>query len=226
MYGLKPYDTTVDLKYITTLAMAYVPSDKVNQLALDLHNSIAPIYNNPDTSARTVMSFIDPTISIQPGDSTDSKSGSNAGSYDGSDPSSTSQSGGAPIGGDAGASAPVKGSSVGIGMGAVAGAAIYAAAMVMVARRYRNRRQEKRHQRNSSVPSAEAGRYPPMSQRSSRTAGMGYWMSGARGNYGSGTRSSAGRGSRNSAGSSRGTRSVRDQGISAPVMAENSLGWN
>jgi hypothetical protein len=68
----------------------------------------------------------------------------------------------------------------------------------------------------------------------------GYFMSGANGHNSGTARASAAvtassggrssgsgatRGSRNSDHSSNG-RSVREQGISAPVMSENSLGWN
>jgi len=220
-YGLKPYDTTTDLGFITTLAMAYVPSSQVNSLQLDLHSRMTAIYNNPNASLATLMSFVNPAIAILPGQSTDSSSGTDEnGNSIGTTNSQQSNAG--PIGGDSAQSSSVKGSSVGIGMGAVAGAAIYAAAMVYVAQRYRRKRQLKRHARTSSVPTAEY--QPQMSQRSSGGMGGmgGYFMSGGRGN-----RESDGRGSRNSAGSnnSRGARSVREAGISAPVMAGNSLGW-
>ena len=128
--------------------------------------------------------------------------------------------------------------SVGIGVGACAGAALYAAAMVYVARRYKKKRA--RHARTPSVPASQ----PEMSQRGSNLTGGGmggYFMSGANGhNSGTAGRASAAvtassggrsnnsggtRGSRNSDHSSNG-RSVREQGISAPVMSENSLGWN
>lgn len=213
-YGLKPYDTTADLGFITTLAMAYVPSSQVNSLQLDLHSKSAAIYNNPNATLATLMSFVNPAIAILPGQSNDAYSGTdaNGNSYG---TTNTQQSNAGPIGGDSAQSSSVKGSSVGIGMGAVAGAAIYAAAMVYIARRYRRNRQLKRHGRMSSVPTAEY--QPQMSQRSSGGMG-GYFMSGGRGN-----RESDGRGSRNSAGSN--NRSVREAGISAPVMAGNSLGW-
>ena len=195
------------------MAMAYVPSSSVNALQLDLHSKMTAIYNNPNATLATLMSFVNPAIAILPGQSTDSSSGTDE---DGNPVGTTNsqQSAAGPIGGDSAQSSSVKGSSVGIGMGAVAGAAIYAAAMVYVAQRYRRKRQLKRHARTSSVPTAEY--QPQMSQRSSGGMG-GYFMSGGRGNR----ESSA----RNSAGSSRGARSAREAGISAPVMAGNSLGW-
>lgn len=230
MYGLTPYDTASDLGYITTLALAYIPNDMVNTLQADIHNALTNIYNNPSEPVHFIMSMIDPTITIIPGGATNNNP--NSGVSPGGGVSDTfGTTGGAPIGGSAGASKPVSGSSVGIGMGAVAGAAVYAAAMVLVARRYRNKRQLRRHQRSSSVPSAERAERAerqPMSMRSSRSGGLAsyYYTSGGRGiNSMAHGNNSNGRSSRQS-GSTRGARSVREQGISAPVMAENSLGWN
>ncbi|EME38319.1 hypothetical protein DOTSEDRAFT_92395 [Dothistroma septosporum NZE10] len=239
MNALMPYDTTGTLNFITTLAQAYIPADLVDQLQLDLHNPGSSIYQNDDAAVQQLMSMINPTISILPGANMDGGNQNASPSYNpsGESTSSDPRGGGAPIGGDSGSSQKVKGTSVGIGVGAVAGAAVYAAAMFYVARRYRRKRSS--HQRTSSVPTAIG----EMSQRGSPAlsgGGMGsYFMSGANGrgsasgspsgsgrgnSYGSG-----GRGSRNSGGSGSGSgtnRSVREQGISAPVMAENSLGWN
>ena len=211
MNALMPYDTSADLGYMTTLAQVYVPSDMADQMQLDLHTPVSNMYGNPSSPVKTLMGMINPTIPIYPGANMESTGGS---STENPSASTSSPAGdGAPIGGDSGSSQPVRGTSVGIGVGAVCGAAVYAAAMVYIARRYRQKRN--RHQRASSVPSAG----PTMSQVS---GGMGgYFMSGANGR----TSPTSGRGSRFSGGSSN-NRSVREQGISAPMMAENSLGWN
>lgn len=237
MNSLMPYDTSKELGYMTTLAQAYIPADLVDQLQLDLHTPVSNIYGNPTASIRTLMSMINPSFSVQPGASLD---GSATSDKNPAATTSASNGDGAPIGGDSGSSQPIRGTSVGIGVGACAGAALYAAAMVYVARRYKKKRA--RHARTPSVPASQ----PEMSQRGSNLTGSGgmggYFMSGANGhNSGVGrasaavTASSAGRsngsgsggtrGSRNSGHSSNG-RSVREQGISAPVMSENSLGWN
>ncbi|EMC93318.1 hypothetical protein BAUCODRAFT_43839, partial [Baudoinia panamericana UAMH 10762] len=212
MNGLMPYDTSASQGFITTLAQAYVPSNMVTLLQQELHQPQSNLYNNPDQTINTLMAMINPAIPLFPGASLDSATATN--NNNPAATTSASAGDGAPIGGDSGSSQPVQGRSVGIGVGAVAGAAIYAAAMVYVARRYRKKRQS--HQRASSVPTAG-----DMSQVS---GGMGgYFMSGA-----AGPRSpsvSGGRGSRQSGGSSNG-RSVREQGISNPMNAENSLGWN
>lgn len=210
MNGLMPFDTSADLKYITTLATAYVPSEYVSKLELDLHRPFSDCYGNPSSPVKTLMNMINPTIPILSGPS---QYGASSSGWDNSAATDAAGGGAAPIGGDSGNSNKVRGTSVGIGVGAVCGAAVYAAAMVYVARRYRRNRAN--HKRASSVPS--------QGEMSQRSGGMGsYFMSGANGRRsGSG---SGGRGSRTSAGSSNG-RSVREQGISAPIMAENSLGW-
>lgn len=209
-----PYDTSEDMGYITTLAQAYIPSNMLDTMTLALTTPVSAMYDNPDPSLKTLMNMINPAIPILPGAQLDSDGAS--GTTNPSAATSAAAGDGAPIGGDSGSSSPVKGTSVGIGVGAVAGAAIYAAAMVYVARRYRKRRQQHQRVSSGSVPYTDA----PMSQAAS--GGMGtYFMSGANGQR----TPTTGRGSRNSAGSSNG-RSIREQGISHPVMAENSLGWN
>lgn len=213
MNALLPYDTSSSMGYITTLAQAYVPSEMVTALQQALHAPNSNLYSNPDPTVNTLMGMINPTIPLLPGASL--SDGSSASAYNPAATASSSVGDGAPIGGDSSQSMPVKGTSVGISVGAVAGAAVYAAAMIYVARRYRQRRS--RHQRVSSVPTAGE-----MSQTSG--GGMGaFFMSGANGRN-SPTMSGA-RGSRQSGGSSNG-RSVREQGISHPIMSENSLGWN
>ena len=210
MNALMPYDTSKSLQFITTLAQAYVPSEMVDQLELDLHTPMSNIYSNPDDMIRTLMNMINPAIPILPGASMDPEGSSSADNPGATGDPTSGQ--GAPIGGDTGDSRPVRGSSVGIGVGAVCGAAAYAAAMVYVARRYKKKRLG--HQRASSVPAAGE-----MSESGNGGGMGGFFMSGGRGS------SAANSGSRYSGHSSNG-RSVREQGISAPVMAENSLGWN
>jgi len=234
MNALMPYDTSNELGFMTTLAQAYIPSELVDQLQLDLHTPVSNLYGNPTASIRTLMSMINPSLPVQPGASLD---GTTVNEKNPAATTSAAAGDGAPIGGDSGSSQPVRGTSVGIGVGACAGAALYAAAMVYVARRYKKKRA--RHARTPSVPASQ----PEMSQRGSNLTGGGmggYFMSGANGHQSSNGRASAAvtassggrssgsggtRGSRNSDHSSNG-RSVREQGISAPVMSENSLGWN
>jgi len=200
--------------YFATLAMAYIPTDMVDRLRLDLLTPPSLIYRNPDSSTNMLMARIDPAFGIlanQP------YGGGSSGTYANGNTGASASAGpgdGAPLGGNADSSSSVKGTSVGIGVGVVAGAAVYGAAMFFVARRYRRKRQG--HYRSRSlIDTAD------MVQSSGGGASAAL-MSGSRGDgWRSVTPGYDGRDSRNSGRSG----STRAQ-ISAPVMAENSLGWN
>ncbi|KAF2836125.1 hypothetical protein M501DRAFT_1007596 [Patellaria atrata CBS 101060] len=204
MDTLKPYDTMRTLGYITTLAVMYVPSDMVGQLSVDLHAPLSPLYQNPDGTVSTLMSMIDPSIPLLAGSPNDpsTTSGSTESGAPGTDDA-------APLGGDSGNSSSMSGTTAGVVFASIGGAAAYGAAMFFVARRYKKRRQ--RHQRSSSLAS---------NQHRGSSYGGG-WMAGARRSTPDGRESRGSRGSSSSNG-----RSVRTAQISAPMMAENSLGWN
>lgn len=213
MHTLKPYDTTKELGYVTTLALAFVPTDLVTKLELALHTPAGKLYSPPDDSTRQLMSLINPTFPLTanqppPGSNPGmggSGSGSNEAGADGS------LFGGAPQ------NKTVSGKTIGIGLAVAAGAAAYGAAMFFVARRYRQRKQ--RHQRVSSVTDNDHA----MPHGALMTGAL---MSGGQNTptYGGIMTPGDGRDSRGS-GRSGGT-SARNQQISAPMMAENSLGWN
>jgi hypothetical protein len=209
MQSLQPSDTSQQLGYITTLAFAYIPSDLPPQLERALHTPISAIYRNPNPSVNTLMGMINPSWPILARGPLGSVPG---GGYNG--PASTGAPGGdgTPLGGSASSSSSVKGTSIGIGVGVVAGAAVYGAAMFFVARRYKQRKQ--RHSRSSSIPAHDP----------SDALMGGALMSGGRETpiHHGRTTPSNGRDSRGSGRSG----SARAQQISAPMMAENSLGWN
>ena len=216
MQSLRALDTTQDLHYITTLALAWVPSGQVDSLGLLVHTSTSRLYHTPDNSTNTLLSMINIALPIAADNSTD---GGDSTSF-GAAPSSTStvKDGGAPVGGSIGNSNPVRGSSVGIAAGVACGAAAYGAAMFFVARRYRKRRQS--HLRSPSMFSS-----PVMSHVGPDAGAGAALMSGGVGDHRSPSpyhdedARAASRGSGRSASTGR-------QPISAPVMAENSLGWN
>lgn len=212
MHSLRPYDTTKDGNYITTLALFYVPSDMVNTLDLDLGMSASKLYQHRDPSVSALMGMIDPSFPIlayhsRPG----------IGRGNGRNPSSNPGPGedGSPLAPNS-ANAKVSPTTIGFLVGGIAGVAAYGAAMFIIARRYRQRHE--RHQRASSNADYD------------RNVATGPLMAG-------GLRSSdryspphPGRltpgDGRNSRGSGRsGGTSARTQQISAPMMAENSLGW-
>lgn len=199
--------------YFATLAMAYIPADMVDRLRLDLLTPPSLIYRNPDSSTNMLMARIDPAFGILANQPYGAGSGAYPNGNTGASSSATPGDG-APLGGNSDSSSSVKGTSVGIGVGVVAGAAVYGAAMFFVARRYRKKRQG--HYRSRSL--IDTG---DMVQSSGAGASAAL-MSGGRGDgWRSVTPGYDGRDSRNSGRSG----STRAQ-ISAPMMAENSLGWN
>jgi hypothetical protein len=211
MRGLEPVDTTPNMGFISTSAQFWVHNDMVAQLTNDIHDPQSKLYNTDNDQVNTLTSMIVstfPVVAGPNGNGQDSQNGNNG-------PGGPSSEGAAPFEGDsAGGSAPVKSSSVIIGCASAAGAVLYGAAMVFVARRYRKRKAA-RHNRTSSVTSASYRSGPGYM---SGPTGGSLFMAGGRG-YQYANRDSRG------SGSSQG-RSIRTQQISAPVMAENSLGWN
>lgn len=216
MQYLQPYNTISSLGYITTLAMAYIPADMVDALSLLLLNPNSELYSNPNPSVQTLMSMIDPSIPVLAGSSMAGSTPINAATAAGTSSSTSGNNEGAPD--DANTSSPVRASSVAIGMGVVAGAAVYGAAMFFVAKRYKRRKSG--HQRASSV--VAGGNRRPGEVSALMTGGAGGGVG-----YRSTARHSGGSGS--TGGSSSGHSGSQESGrtyISPPVMAENSLGWN
>ena len=213
MQSLRAWDTYEDVGYVTTLALAWIPEGLVDSLSLLVSTSVSRFYNNPDNSTNFLLSMINSAIPIVSSNDTDGVS-----PPFGTIPSDSgsAKNAGAPIGGDIGNSEHVRASSVGIGVGVACGAAAYGAAMFFVARRYKKRRQS--HVRSPSMfsspvmshagPDAGAGAALMSGAMGERSASPYYDNDGRAGSRGSGR-----------SGSSR-------HQISAPVMAENSLGWN
>ena len=233
MHTLQPYDTTKDLNYITTLALVFIPSDFVETLKLSLQTPASPLYRNINPSVTSLMLMINPSFPIlayQPlaGSGRRSKG---QGTGDDSEPGDN----GAPLGGNNSGGSPVSPTTIGILVGGITGAAAYGAAMFIIARRYRQRRE--RHQRASSTATSteyddDHGHHHSHRHHHQHQSGAsGPLMGGGlRADdrysppYGGRLTPADGRNSRGS-GRSGGT-SARTQQISAPMMAENSLGWN
>jgi hypothetical protein len=214
LQSLAPLDTTEQMGFITTIAIAYIPSSYVNTLSLDLHIPTSAIYRNDDASVQTLVNYINPAIPITPGSTLDG-SGSSPGTGASPSPSGGTNNDGAFNTDNQNQSSSVKGTTAGIAMAAIGGSAAYGAAMFLIARRYKRRKQS--HRRSSSLMGG-----PEM--RSGSPALMGganAFMSGGRVSPG-GTLTN----DRDSRGSGRTGNSARTQQISAPMMAENSLGWN
>jgi hypothetical protein len=215
MQSLQPYDTTATYGFITTVAMAYIPKGQVHTLADEITRSWTPLYGNPDAGVRTVMSVINPYFPLIPGGNLNNPSGtgnpssSTSAVVNQADPLANNNSG-----------SSVSGTTVGIGVGVAAGAALYGAAMFFVAKRYRKRKSL--HRRSPSLIDTTS---MAQSHGEMMTGAGAALMSGSR-NGGSGEEHPYYGSGRNSRGSGRSGASSRGRDISAPVMAENSLGWN
>ncbi|KAK1635307.1 hypothetical protein BDP81DRAFT_322664, partial [Colletotrichum phormii] len=217
MTKLVPYDTSQTLGYITTLAKFYYPKSMVDTLRMDIKIPNSAIYNNPDQLVYNLTQNINPAIEIIPGQEDDGTSTDG----DGSSSTSTPNNPNDPFGtGDDGSNqSPIqKGTAAAIGIGAVGVAAAYGAAMFIIARRYKQKKQA--HRRASSLTSSEmrytgAGSPPMMGGALMSQDFSNYGAAGGRESHGSGRTRGSGPGN-----------SARTAYISAPVAAENSLGWN
>ncbi|KAI5837972.1 hypothetical protein DFP73DRAFT_277909 [Morchella snyderi] len=215
MHTLQPYDTTKTRGYITTLAFAYIPEDLVSTFDLDRHTPAARLFNNPEAPVSQMINLLDASIPLlaSMGDESGDNNGAvgTGGSWGyGSNGDGSSDSGDAAPMGSTPSNTTVSGKIMGLSVGIVAGTAAYGAAMFLVARRYRQRRAGRHGRTNSINRSVSPGSNPA----SGLMASGGAVMHGAarfdhRGSGGSGGRASA-----------------RTAQISAPMMAENSLGWN
>lgn len=219
---LVPLNTQGSLGYITTCAMVSYPASMVDALAVDIKVPTSRLYNNPDELLYNLTQQINPAIPIRLDESLDGLVGGSDGSSGGS--SSGGGSSSDPFGGNSGGgsenqSSAQRGTTAGIVSGAVAVAAAYGVVMFVVARRYKRKKQAHRRASSISNPSemSEAGRGSPALMGGALlsrdfTSSYGAVTSGGRESHGSGRSGMGGSG--------------RTQFISAPVAAENSLGWN
>jgi len=217
MHSLVPFDTSHSLGFITTIAYVFIAENMVDTLRLDLLIPTSKLYNNDNPSVAQLMEYISQAIPLTPGNLLDGSGASGTGS--GASPTGNNKADGGIFNTDAQSqNTSVKKNTVGITVGIAGAAAAYGAAMFFIARRYKKRRQS--HRRSSSVIS-----HSEMRQSSSPAL-----MGGAHPYISGGRSSPGGEGStpndRNSRGSGRTGGSARTQQISAPMMAENSLGWN
>jgi hypothetical protein len=214
MQSLQPLNTQRQKGYVTTLALTYIPQHLLSTLTLGLQTPVSPLYNNPDSSVNQLMNYIDNTIPLQPG--------SNLPLGDATGTGAVSQPTGAKSGNNGifdttaqNTSPKVKSTTAGIVVGCAGAAAAYGAAMFFIARRYK--RKKSSHRRSSSI----------MSNSEMRQSGSPALMGGTNAIMAGGRTTPGTNIDRNSRGSGRSAgNSARTQQISAPMMAENSLGWN
>jgi hypothetical protein len=200
MQSLQPLNTLKADGFVTTMAYFLCPKAKVNTLALQLHTPNSPLYNNSNPQVATMMRLINPQYPLLVDGS--------MGSYPSSAPTNPAvapgqPAAGGPFGSDTLGHQEVSHTSSYVAVPVVAGAFMYASAMMIVARRYRQKRRQSHLLEDSPVPEPA-------------------WMTGRRSmSQVPGNNSRDSQGTANVSG-----RSIRSQPISAPVMAQNSLGWN
>jgi hypothetical protein len=223
---LEPLNTLNSLGYITTCAIVSYPISMVQALSIDITLPNSALYNNDDKLIYNLTMQINPAIPIIRGQYPDGSSGSPGGSSGGNNNgggggSSNSDPFGSSGGDSSGSqSGTQRGTTAGIVSGAVAVAAAYGVVMFVVARRYKRKKQAHRRASSISNPSEMSepgGRGSPALMGGALlsrdfTSSYGAVPPGERNSHGSG-RSGMGN-------------SGRTQFISAPVAAENSLGWN
>lgn len=228
MRKLVPLDTTSSMGYISTLAIVTYPASMVETLRMDIKMPSSALYNNPEQIIYNLTKQINPAIDITIGSYPDDGTGT------GGNGGATTPGGNAPNGdpfsndGSNTKSSSQQGTTAGIVSGAVVVAAAYGAAMFVLARRYKRKKQAHRRASSLSNPSdmQQTARSSPALMGGSAVGGGA--MGGAllsrdfTSSYGGVA------GGRDSHGSGRSgmNNSSRTQYISAPVAAENSLGWN
>lgn len=218
---LVAYDSNSTWGYFTTIAMVTYPSKQEEQdkLAMDLRLPQSAIYNNEDPLVRNLTAQINPNIGIH-GELTNGGppggrigGGGGGGSNGGANGNGNNND--AFGSGNNDQSSKQKATTAGIAVGALGLSVMYGAAMFIVARRYKRKRQG--HRRSSSVTGSQT------------SSDMQYHSNGSPAMMGGGLLSRDvstydGVGGRDSHAS--GGHSARTANISAPVATENSLGWN
>ncbi|KAK3318282.1 hypothetical protein B0H66DRAFT_231164 [Apodospora peruviana] len=227
MMKLIPLDTSISLGYITTIAILSYPSQMVDNLSMDIKIPSSSLYNNPDQLVYNLTMQINPGIDIvlgsYPGDGAEPGYG---GGVPGESPAESPNSD--PYGGGDSSntqSSAQKGATAGIVSGAVVVAAAYGAAMFVIARRYKSKKQA--HRRASSISTPSDMRQTSSPRGSPALMGGALLSRDFTSTYG-GAYGGVAPGGRDSHGSGRSgmNNSGRTAYISAPVAAENSLGWN
>jgi hypothetical protein len=198
---------------VATVALTFIPSNMYQSLKLSLNIPTSVLYNNNDMSIAELMNKINPAIPLMPGTTAP---GGATGTDSGAAATSVAPGSGNGLdntNGQTSQSPKAAGTTAGIAMLAVGASCAYGAAMFLVARRYKRKKQS--HRRSSSVVGPEM-----------RYSGSPATLMSGNGAFMSGGRTSSPGNDRNSRGSGRTGNSARTQQISAPMMAENSLGWN
>lgn len=203
---LVPMDTRNSDGFITTLAKLHYPSTMVDALKASLWIPNSKLYNNPSAIVNNLTALINPSIDLTGNNDDEGVKSTGSGSNNSNDAFGSGSND------QSSQSSKQRATTAGIVMGAVGLGAMYGAAMFIVARRYKRKRQN--HRRSSSISSA--GRSEDMQFAGNGSPAL---MGGAllspnnRGTYGGQSQNSM-------------NSSARTANISPPLATENSLGWN
>lgn len=211
---LEPMDTQRDLGYITTIARLHYPETMIAKLQSQMTAPNTPLFIQSSDIVSDLMNNINRDIDIFGGN----PSGGSSGSGNSGDGNKDDKNNNTFDSGSGSSSSQQMGTTAGIAVGAIGISVMYGAAMFVLARRYKRKRQAN-HQRSSSVGSSQASSEMRYTGAGSPALMGGALMSRDMSGYGgvAGGRDSQGSG---------GNQSARTANISAPMAAENSLGWN
>ncbi|OAQ67881.1 basic proline-rich protein [Pochonia chlamydosporia 170] len=215
IYGLVPFNTQANWGYITTIANLSYPATLVDTLQMDLWTPNSAVYNNADPMVRNLTSFINIQIDLHGNINSGGAPGSGGSGGNGGNNNNNNNDAFGSGNNQGDQNSKQKATTAGIAVAAVGLSAAYGAAMFIVARRYKRKRQG--HRRASSITSSPASSEMRYHGNGSPALMGGALMSRDTSTYG-------GAGGRDSHAS--GGHSARTAGISAPVATENSLGWN
>jgi hypothetical protein len=218
---LVPLDTNSAIGCFTTLVRFYYPEALVDSLRVNIKVPYSSLYTNPDVLIYNFTQQINPAIDIFPGPEEDDATATGGGAG----ATSTANPGGDIFSQPVTTQTPKeKVTTAGIAVGSLGVAVACGAAMFLVARRYKRKKQS--HQRSSSISDGSRGSSGMRYTGSGSPAFMGgALMSREFSSYGgvAGGRDSHGSGRTQRSGPGN---SARSAFISAPMAAENSLGWN
>lgn len=214
---LRSLNTLGALGYITTIAICTYPRDRVEKLRVEMNTGTAWMWRNPQPLAYNMSMEINTAIDILVGSTLDTPAPAPGAPGAPAAPNDVFNNNGG--GGGSDSTPSQRGATAGIAVGAIFISAAYGGAMFIIARRYKKKKQA--HQRTSSLNSSEMrqtgspalmGGALLSRDFTSSYGGVGSERPGPRDSHGSG------RSNMNNSG--------RTAYISAPVAAENSLGWN
>lgn len=214
--ALVPYDTRQQWGYITTLAKIYYPATLVDKLQVDVSTPTSKLYNNLDSVVRNLTVFINPRIDVRgniklggptttTGPTLTSSTGSNNDAFAANNTGEQSSK--------------QRATTIGIATGAVGGSMMCGAILVWLSSRYKRRKLA--FQRLNPVARAPDGDC----SSSMYCSGLWHVESGAY-NLRHGLQSGEKLGKTPSGTTKTSERSTHSMPkISAPIRAENSLGW-